>query len=106
VDINQFTQFLIQQITEGIKNSPPKPISVKRVNGTLQQTSLPQLIAELSDQMIIANTLKREELLRQNELIQTLKENTKIGKKSTEIAKRMLKRKRSDEEDDFDEDDE
>lgn len=104
MDINQFTQFLIQQITEGIKNAPPKPVSVKRVNGVIQQTSLPQLIAELSDQMIIANTLKREELRQQSELVQALKKNTEMAKKNTDIAKRMLKRKRDDDDEDFDED--
>lgn len=105
MDLQNFIQTLITEITrgtvDGIQKAPPKVNTVMRAGGKIQTTSLPQLMAELSDQMIISNNLKREELKQSARLIELLEENieavdenTKVGEEQLKIAKSEKPRRR------------
>lgn len=95
---DEFIRKIAEAVAAKISTQPPKAFEVKRQNPDGQQRTeaitLPQAIAELSDNMRLANELKKIEIGTMQGLMEVMDENRKVGKA-------MLKRSRKNEEDDL-----
>jgi hypothetical protein len=101
MDPQTFINDIVRAVVDNIQKAPPKPFTVfRKPSGATQNVSLGQLMAEMSDQLIISNNLQRDAIRAIQEHTAVLKENTKIGKS---ILKKS-KRRRDDDDDDDDED--
>ncbi len=104
---HQLVTRVVAGVVAGTAQSPPKVVEVKRIkqDGTTgsQQTTLQQLLAELTDQLKISNalTMKSLELITENmkvsaDLIDELEANREVCEKA---LRKNKKRERDDDED-------
>ena len=99
----EFIQQIAEAVARKIAQGPPKLFDVKRVDpdgkARTEQVTLPQAMADLSDQLKIKNELSKIEIETMIGLRDELEQNRKIGRQ-------MLKSNRKKAAADDDEDDE
>lgn len=103
MDPNDFINLIAKTVLDGIQKAPPKPFSVfRKPSNQVQNVSLGQLMAEMSDNLIVANNLQRDHIKALVAQTEAVRENTKVGRSILKMSKKAMKKASDDDDDDDD----